>query len=194
MGDSENKDQNNDSENSENSQNFYGRVLSKTGPTLGMIVVSTIIYLFLFPIGVNYDWLPIAVVLIGVLKSFFIVKVVYKQLSKMLGESHYLKHVLFLFGLVISMIVFSYASDYFALYMLEPAHFKVNNFVSLSKLHTYYQTFYFSFISYSTIGFGDMVPASVYAKFLVMLETALYFFVIVFGTANINRLEIKDEN
>ncbi|MDX1721110.1 MAG: ion channel, partial [Salegentibacter mishustinae] len=60
------------------------------------------------------------------------------------------------------------------------------------SIFLFFEFFYYSLISFSTVGYGDFVPLSLSAKFLVILETILYFFVLVFGTANINRINIKD--
>ena len=50
---------------------------------------------------------------------------------------------------------------------------------------------YFSLITFSSVGYGDIVPISLPAKILVALEVALRFFVLVFGIANVNRIRVN---
>jgi len=41
------------------------------------------------------------------------------------------------------------------------------------------------------VGYADIVPMTVLAKLIVVLEVALHFFVLVFGIANINQIRIN---
>jgi|TARA_Y100000588_G_scaffold393950_1_gene512052 hypothetical protein len=171
---------------------FYGQLFSKAGWTLGIIVVLAFLYVLFLPKSLEneaWKWLIIA---IAITKAFLIVRITFTQLSKILGDSHYLEHVLSLFTLIISLIVLSFASDYYALYLNEAANFKTNLIFGEPSIFLFFEFFYYSLISFSTVGYGDFVPLSLSAKFLVILETILYFFVLVFGTANINRINIKD--
>ena len=48
-----------------------------------------------------------------------------------------------------------------------------------------------STVTFSSVGFGDITPISSLAKFVVMLEIGLRFFVLVFGIANINQIRVN---
>lgn len=50
---------------------------------------------------------------------------------------------------------------------------------------------YMSTITFSSVGYGDIVPMTIVAKLIVMLEVALRFFVLVFGIANINQIRVN---
>ncbi|MBI6116955.1 ion channel [Salegentibacter maritimus] len=171
---------------------FYGQLFSKTGWTMAIVVVLAILYVLFLPKSLDNEFWKWLIISVAILKAFLIVRITFTQLSKMLGDSHYLEHVLSLFTLIISLIVLSFASDYYALYVNEAANFKTNLIVVKPSIFLFFEFFYYSLISFATVGYGDFVPISLSAKFLVALETILYFFVLVFGTANINRINIKD--
>ncbi|MBE7640615.1 two pore domain potassium channel family protein [Salegentibacter sp. BLCTC] len=171
---------------------FYGQLFSKTGWTMAIVVVLAILYVLFLPKSLDNEFWKWLIISVAILKAFLIVRITFTQLSKMLGDSHYLEHVLSLFTLIISLIVLSFASDYYALYVNEAANFKTNLIVVEPSIFLFFEFFYYSLISFATVGYGDFVPISLSAKFLVALETILYFFVLVFGTANINRINIKD--
>ncbi|TDN95352.1 ion channel [Salegentibacter sp. 24] len=171
---------------------FYGQLLAKAGWTSATILILAFLYFLFLPKALDNEAWKWAIIIIAVIKAFLIVRITFKQLSKILGDSHYLEHVLSLFALIVSLIIISFASDYYALYLNEAANFKTNLVITEPSIFLFFEFIYYSLISFSTVGYGDFVPLSLSAKFLVILETVLYFFVLVFGTANINRINIKD--
>ena len=112
------------------------------------------------------------------------------QLSKLIGESHKLSHVLTLFGVLILLIVLSFSFDYHALYITDGDSFKTSLTENSSLFRQFFEFLYFSLITFSSVGFGDIVAISVSGKIMVMLEVFLSFFVLVFGIANINRIHV----
>jgi len=124
------------------------------------------------------------------LKIGFIIALSFNQLMKIIGQSHLLSHVLVLFGYLIVLIVFSFAIDYTALQFVDAIHFKMNNSIK-DGLSVFFDLSYFSLITFSSVGYGDIVPISLPAKTLVALEVALRFFVLVFGIANVNRIRVN---
>ncbi|TDQ30918.1 potassium channel family protein [Zeaxanthinibacter enoshimensis] len=171
---------------------FFKKLFSRALPSITAVFLCSILYYWFLPQQPAHEWLLLLLMGIALFKIAIIVHFVYNRLGDVLGESHYMLHILGLFGLVIALNVFTFTADYFGLYLLDPAHFDIKNFEPNSRFHIYFQSFYFSLISYSTVGLGDMTPATFYGKILVMLEIGLYFFVILFGTAHINKINIKD--
>jgi len=116
------------------------------------------------------------------------VNLTFNQLTKIIGQSHLLSHILLLFGWLITLIIFSFAIDYTALFLIDASSFKIANVNGFSIL---FEMFYFSTITFSLVGYGDVVPISFTSKSLVILEVGLLFFVLVFGIANINRIRVN---
>lgn len=175
----------------EHSPAFYKQLFSRAFWTILLILSIGVMEVWLFgsigPVAI------MAVVFIALLKSFFIVRLTFNQLGKIIGQSHLLSHVLVLFTLLIGLIVVSFATDFTGLYLAGPNQFKSILENESSKLIVVFEFLYFSLITFSSVGFGDIVPISVSAKLLVILEIILSFFVLVFGIANINRIHVGNK-
>jgi hypothetical protein len=100
--------------------------------------------------------------------------------------------VLTLFSVLIFLIILSFSADYQALYVLNSENFKTATLISGSVLLQFFDFSYFSLITFSSVGYGDMVPVSIAGKLLVMMEIFLSFLVLVFGIANINRIHVNN--
>ena len=121
----------------------------------------------------------------------FIVRLTFIQLSKIIGESHQLTHVLTLFAVLIVLIILSFSADYLALYVLNSENFKSATSLEGSFFKGFFEFTYFSLITFSSVGFGDIVPLTIPGKLLVIMEVFLSFLVLVFGIANINRIHVN---
>jgi hypothetical protein len=73
----------------------------------------------------------------------------------------------YIFGYFV--IAFVFAGFYGAFYRYKP----VGSFEHLPVNPTFGDFFYFSIVTISTLGYGDIVPASIFSKQLVGLETTL---------------------
>nr|WP_262910163.1 potassium channel family protein [Zunongwangia profunda] len=91
------------------------------------------------------------------------------------------------------MIVFSFTTDYHALYILNSENFKESTSLNGSFFLQFFEFIYFSLITFSSVGYGDIVPISIAGKTLVMMEIFLSFLVLVFGIANINRIHVDNK-
>lgn len=171
---------------------FYRQLFLKALPTIILVSILGLIVVGLPQIMAKPFWI-IVVVVLSLIKSFFIVRLSFNQLSKIIGQSHLLSHVLVLFGLLITLIVLSFATDYVAIYLLDSQSFKVGQTNYNSAMALFFEFLYFSLITFSSVGYGDVVPLSFEGKFLAMLEIVLSFFVLVFGIANINRIHVGEE-
>lgn len=171
---------------------FYRQLFVKALPTIILVSILGLFVVGLPQIMSNILWIKVVVVL-AMIKSFFIVRLSFNQLSKIIGQSHLLSHVLVLFGLLITLIVLSFALDYLAIYLFDNESFKIGKIGHDSTFALLFEFLYFSLITFSSVGFGDVVPLSIEGKILTMLEIVLRFFVLVFGIANINRIHVGEE-
>ena len=173
-----------------NLDDFYKQLFKKIALTTTLVVGISISSFLLTSLDIIHSFVPYIIVLLALLKTLFIVQLTFKQLTKIIGESHKLSHVLTLFGVLILLIVLSFSFDYHALYTTNVDSFKTSLTGNTPLIGHFFEFLYFSLITFSSVGFGDIVPISVAGKIIVMLEVLLSFFVLVFGIANINRIHV----
>ena len=172
------------------STGFYEQLFKKVLFTTSVVAVLSLSYVLWVNENPDSLFLPILVVGLAFVKTIFIVRLTFLQLSKIIGESHQLTHVLTLFAVLIVLIILSFSADYLALYVLNSENFKSATSINGSFLLEFFEFTYFSLITFSSVGFGDIVPLTISGKLLVIMEVFLSFFVLVFGIANINRIHV----
>lgn len=173
------------------STGFYEQLFKKVLFTTSVVVVLSLSYVLWVNENPDSLFLPILVVGLAFVKTIFIVRLTFLQLSKIIGESHQLTHVLTLFAVLIILITLSFSADYLALYGLNSENFKSATSINGSFLLEFFEFTYFSLITFSSVGFGDIVPLTISGKLLVIMEVFLSFLVLVFGIANINRIHVN---
>ena len=157
---------------------------------MAVIMVIAIADVWIFP-RTDEKWAKWIVLGACIIKLLLIIHLSFNQLVKIIGQSHLLGHILVLFGLLIGLIIFSFGTDYTALYLIDKSHFKTNLEENVSVARVIFEYMYMSTITFSSVGYGDIVPMTFVAKFIVMLEVVLQFFVLVFGIANINQIRVN---
>jgi len=170
---------------------FYKQLYKKVLFTASIVIAISLSYTLWTKLDSNGVSIPFLIVVLAFVKSVFIVRLTHFQLSKIIGESHQLMHVLTLFGTLILLIVLSFSVDYQTLYVLDSG-----SYTSISTLHNsfflqFFEFLYFSLITFSSVGFGDIVPLTLPGKFLVLMEMFLSFLVLVFGIVNVNRIRVN---
>lgn len=173
----------------ENTGAFYWQLFKSLKYVLLIILVASALELILTEFNLSFSK-EILLVLI-IIKSVSIVALAFNQLTKIIGQSHLLSHILVLFGLLITIIVFSFAVDFTALHLLDNQSFKIYIQNNQTFCTLFFNYLYMSTITFSSVGFGDITPVSALAKLAVMMEIGLRFFVLVFGIANINHIRVN---
>ncbi|TYB71871.1 two pore domain potassium channel family protein [Bizionia saleffrena] len=181
----------NKNENSEN-KGFYKQLFKKVLLTASMVIVLSLSYTLWVSVDLDGVFLSLLIVGLALVKTVFIVRLTFIQLSEIIGESHLLTHILTLFSVLIILIILSFSADYHALYILSSDNFKSTILRNGSFSLQFFEFLYFSLITFSSVGFGDVVPLTVAGKLLVMMEVFLSFLVLVFGIANINRIHVNN--
>ena len=173
------------------STGFYKQLLKKVLLTASVVLALSLSYTLWADLDSDNQFLALIIVGMALVKTVFIVRLTFIQLSKIIGESHQLTHVLTLFAVLIILIVLSFSADYQALYILSSENFKSTTSLNSSFIPQFFEFIYFSLITFSSVGFGDIVPLNIAGKLLVMMEVFLSFLVLVFGIANINRIHVN---
>ena len=170
---------------------FYKQLFSKAWYVVAFIFIIGVLNLYLFSF-IDQNLGLLLVILGALFKIFLIVRLSFKQLVKIIGQSHLLSHILVLFGFLIGLIIVSFALDFTALHYIDAATFRHSIAAHTNMAEVFFEYFYLSTITFSSVGYGDMVPLSMVAKLMVILEIVLRFFVLVFGVANINQIKINN--
>ena len=174
--------------------NFYTELFTKSAPVILVVFAVAVWNLWFVKQILPIEWAPPIVFSLASLKTIMIIRVTFHQLSKIILQSHILTHVVVLFALLIGLIIFSFASDFTAFYLINENAFQANpSILNNSTLSIFFDCMYFSTVTFSAIGYGDIVPSNGWVKALIMLEVILYFFVLVFGIANINGIKIDEK-
>jgi len=181
-----------DSYNQIHQKPFYKLLLGRTVVPLVSILGIGILYVVLMS-TIDHPSLPfhIIVVVAALGKTIVITMTTLKRLSKLIKICHSLGRLLWVFGLIIMISIFSFATDYACLFQFSHTTFEGVPDYSNSYMYNLYHFFYFSVITFSTLGYGDIIPTSDAARFVVMLEIFLSFFLVVFALANIKKIHIN---
>lgn len=135
--------------------------------------------------------IPFIILILALVKTILISSNILKRLSKIIEICYSMERLLWVFGLLIGISILSFATDYTCLYQFENSAFNGMPVHSDTYIYNLYHFIYFSVITFSAVGYGDIVPISDVAKFVVMLEIFLSFFIIVFALTKIKKIHIK---
>ena len=174
-------------------KSFYRLLFGKNALPVLVILGVGLLYIILMSV-IDHRSLPFPtiILLLAVTKTIIIASNTLKQLSKLIKFCRSLERLLLIFGLLIGISILSFATDYTCLYQFEHSTFEGVPANSDTYIYNLYHFIYFSVITFSTVGYGDITPISDVARFVVMLEIFLSFFIIVFALANIKKIHINE--
>ena len=172
---------------------FLKHLFKATALPILSITGVLLLYVFLMS-GIDHKALPFPLIIgiLALVKTFLIASSTFLQLSKMIKICHSAERLITVFGLLIGISVLSFATDYTCLYQFDTSNFSGNLPPANSYAGNLFSFFYFSVITFSSVGFGDIEPASFVARFVVILEILLSFIIVVFALANIKKIHIYD--
>ena len=170
---------------------LFGKTMIPIFTILGIGILYVVLMSFitheLFPF-------PLIILVLALVKTILISSNILKQLSKIIEICYSMERLLWVFGLLIGISILSFATDYTCLYQFEHSAFSGIPTYSDTYIYNLYHFIYFSVITFSAVGYGDIIPVSDVAKFVVMLEIFLSFFIIVFALTNIKKIHIKESS
>lgn len=171
---------------------FISQLFGKTALPIFAILGIGILYVVSMSV-IDHQSIPfhIIILVLAMFKTTLISYNILKQLSKIIKICHSMERLLLVFGLLIGISILSFATDYTCLYQFDNSSFSGMQEYSSSYIYNLYHFFYFSVITFSTVGYGDITPTSEIARFVVMLEIFISFFIIVFALANIKKIHVN---
>jgi hypothetical protein len=182
-----------DKANHSSKKSFMHILIGKTAIPIFSIIGVGILYIILMSIIDHKSFpFPTIILILALFKTILISFNILNQLSKMIKICHSLERLLWVFGLLIGISILSFATDYTCLYQYEHSSFIGMPTYSDTYIYNMYHFIYFSVTTFSAVGYGDIAPVSEVARFVVMLEIFLSFFIIVFALANIKKIHINE--
>ncbi|WP_339881002.1 ion channel [uncultured Algoriphagus sp.] len=175
---------------------FLKQLLKQISSSVVLLAVVTVIYIYLMQF-VEHDlvWVPYLVVLFALIKAIYFTFFTFRQVNKSIKQCHSFRQLLWVFGLLVFLIIFSYAADFNCIAATNTASFNgLKASGSLGYLSVLFEFFYFSVVTFAAIGYGDIVPLTTPAKLLVIMEIGQSFVLVVFGLSNINNIHTSIKN
>ena len=146
-----------------------------------LIVLLTLFFLIMNIWG-HQEYLSLwagALVLFSIAKIYLLVSHTFKKLDTLIEDNHSFNHMLLLLGAIITIIVISFAIDYLCVTEIYPNAFSgIQN--SQPLLSRFLNLLYFSIVTFTTVGYGDIIPIAPVSKFITVIEMMSGFIVIVF--------------
>jgi len=120
-----------------------------------------------------------ALVFFSIAKIYLLVSHTFKKLDTLIENDHSFNHMLLLLGAIITLIVISFTLDYLCVSEIySEAFYGIQYDQPLASRFT--NLLYFSIVTFTTVGYGDIVPLVPVAKLITVFEMISAFVVIVF--------------
>ena len=117
--------------------------------------------------------------------SWFVIFSLQRLLVQAAGDYSYLR-LLVRISATIGLVLLTFTMNYWCLHNNEPSSF--TGISDTSHFRALLDMFYFSCVTFATVGYGDILPRSVAAKSCVILEMATAFFMVVYVLSNANNI------
>ena len=156
-------------------------------PIVAITLISIAYVIIMNSINHRYEIIIPLVIALSIAKTILLVRSVLTNLQKLINICYSVQQLLTVFGTLILLTIFSFATDFTCIY-----HADKNSFVGFNPSYSYIlsigDSLYFSAITFATVGYGDISPVSGPAKFIVMLEIALSFLILFFALTNVSKI------
>lgn len=171
---------------------FYRQLFRKTIFPIVSVLLVGILYVILMSL-IDHRAFPMdyLILVFALVKTIVLALTTLNQLARLIRICHSVERLLWVFGLLIGLSIFSFATDFTCLYQFDSNAFEGVTTQSRTYIDHLFHFFYFSVITFSTVGYGDIVPVSMIARILSVMEIFLSFFIVVFALANIKKVHIK---
>jgi len=175
---------------------FLTRIIKWTASAyllVGAVFVLNI-YLMRF-IDHAQTWLIYLVIFFALAKTAYFTTITLRQVNSSIKQCHSFDKLLWVFGMLILLVILSFAADFNCLSAVDKGSLKgLETTLDGGLFENLFSYFYFSIVTFASVGYGDIVPVSAPAKILVILEICQSFILIVFGLSNINNIHVMTES
>ena len=152
-----------------------------------VIAIGLVVYLLDkfegFSDATNYT----IVVTLAVAKSVYFVFHNFRSIGRVVDNERTFNHFIALVSVNIILIISSFAADYFVLVKIYAGIFR--GVLASDDLTMVGEMFYFSLVTFTTTGFGDIVPTSNLSRFPVSLEVIVGFISTIFVISNFSNFK-----
>jgi hypothetical protein len=128
-------------------------------------------------------WLPFFIIFFTSLKVAYLLYVVYKKIDEAVHKNLAFHHFLLFMLANMTLAILSFAADFWNSYVINPASFAGIN-PQFAVYESIFEFIYFSTLTFSYFGYGEILPQVISTKFLVMLEVCLAFLNLIFVLAD----------
>lgn len=173
---------------------FLSHLWEQISHTVVLLVLIALVYIYLMQfLDHNLPWIPYLVISLALFKSIYFTFFTFRQVNKSIKQCHSFGQLLWVFGLLVFLIIFSFAADFTCLAAAHPGSFKGTQ-MGTTYAEKLFEYFYLSVVTFASIGYGDLVPVTIPARLLVILEIGQSFVMVVFGLSNINNIHTTIKN
>ncbi|MCU0428851.1 MAG: hypothetical protein MUF42_02655 [Cytophagaceae bacterium] len=145
-----------------------------------LIIVGVSISEWLMLRFTPFDWLNIGFIFLACLiKVGFIMLRCFRSIVNISHQSVPYHTFLGFIAINIFLVVFTFSIDYFWIFQLNPGSFSGLE-TAYTPLQQYFKLFYLSLLLFTNMGVANVVPVSIPAEALVMLEAIVSFVTLIF--------------
>ncbi|HCQ16058.1 MAG TPA: ion transporter [Cryomorphaceae bacterium] len=175
---------------------FIGQLVNKSSITILFISIVFLVYVLLMKyIDHSTRSIIILIPVLALCKVIFFTFFTFRKMQALMNRLAGMSEVLLIFALLVVLMSFSFATDFSCLAEFDRQSFKgISDNTNMSSWKRLFDYFYLSVVTFTSLGYGDIVPLSIPAKLLVMMEVGLSFLLGIFGLSNIKLIQHKISN
>tara|TARA_R110001583_G_scaffold10417_8_gene47910 strand:- start:8928 stop:9476 length:549 start_codon:yes stop_codon:yes gene_type:complete len=148
---------------------------------LVLMLISVLIFVIMNHIDhkENQTLLVTFLIFFSVLKVYILISKTLKKMEALTRINHKMNHILLFSIIIIFFINISFTLDYLCVSEIYTDSFFGLN-LNQPFLFKFFDLLYFSIVTFTTVGYGDIFPFGKAVKFLTILEMTTAFITIVF--------------